>query len=319
MKKRISYFFNVIIILLLLAGCSCSNTLSHTHQYENNYVWPTCTEQGYTEHICSCGDNYRDNFVSVLGHCYDDWVVIKESTVNSEGIEEQTCQRCGNKNQQSIPKLIKTYLVKYYINGIYEAYTYVEEGKYAPYPLELVNKYYTISSYEDPSYKRSFSYFTPIYYDTNIYCTRRPNFYKNSCLNKSVVQYEDNIDILNNVVENIKVSYFKPAYLSFNVGEGETIIISTDSSYLNMTKNLMFSLSGEYGEVLNGGMFTRLERSEDCFGHSFIVMEFNQPGTYYVAVTYSQEAIKQSGIDFLTKFEYIFSATAIVDKGYLIN
>ena len=44
----------------------------HTHSYVSTLVAPTCTEQGYTEHVCSCGDSYKDTYVDATGHHYVD-------------------------------------------------------------------------------------------------------------------------------------------------------------------------------------------------------------------------------------------------------
>ena len=40
----------------------------HEHSYTKEVVPPTCTEKGYTEYICACGSNYRDNYVDPTGH-----------------------------------------------------------------------------------------------------------------------------------------------------------------------------------------------------------------------------------------------------------
>lgn len=41
------------------------------HNYSTiNVVKPTCTEQGYTEHICVCGKSYKDTYVDASGHSY---------------------------------------------------------------------------------------------------------------------------------------------------------------------------------------------------------------------------------------------------------
>ncbi len=51
----------------------------HIHSYSSTVTDPTCTAQGYTTHICSCGESYKDNYTSALGHNY------------SNG----KCSRCG--------------------------------------------------------------------------------------------------------------------------------------------------------------------------------------------------------------------------------
>lgn len=43
---------------------------AHTHSYDAIVTEPTCTEQGYTTHICVCGDSYVDSYVDALGHSY---------------------------------------------------------------------------------------------------------------------------------------------------------------------------------------------------------------------------------------------------------
>ncbi len=43
---------------------------SHTHSYTAAVTAPTCTAAGYTTHICSCGNSYKDTYVDALGHNY---------------------------------------------------------------------------------------------------------------------------------------------------------------------------------------------------------------------------------------------------------
>lgn len=50
------------------------------HNYEAVVVNPTCTEQGYTEYVCKCGDTYTENLVQATGH-----------NENAVGI----CKNCG--------------------------------------------------------------------------------------------------------------------------------------------------------------------------------------------------------------------------------
>ena len=40
----------------------------HTHFYTTSVVEPTCTEKGYTEYICECGESYKDDYVEVVEH-----------------------------------------------------------------------------------------------------------------------------------------------------------------------------------------------------------------------------------------------------------
>ena len=86
--KRIKFMFLVIVSLLLI-GCG------HKHNYNEKIIEPTCTEEGYTEYTCECGDTYKDNYITALGH----EEVIQESKVGTcteIGISQgKKCSRCG--------------------------------------------------------------------------------------------------------------------------------------------------------------------------------------------------------------------------------
>jgi len=54
-------------------GLTSEKTLSvevHIHAYTDTVTAPTCKEQGYTTHSCSCGHSYVDSYVDALGHSY---------------------------------------------------------------------------------------------------------------------------------------------------------------------------------------------------------------------------------------------------------
>ena len=44
----------------------------HEHDYKAVVTAPTCTEQGYTTHICECGASYVDAYTDALGHDWGD-------------------------------------------------------------------------------------------------------------------------------------------------------------------------------------------------------------------------------------------------------
>jgi putative cell wall-binding protein len=98
---------------------------THTHSYTSVITSPTCTEQGYTTYTCSsCGNSYKDTYVSALGHDYaepeyisreeghsykcsrcgdvkieacsfDEGTVLVEANPDQFGIKEHTCTLCG--------------------------------------------------------------------------------------------------------------------------------------------------------------------------------------------------------------------------------
>ena len=64
----------------------------HTHSYKAKTVPPTCTEKGFTEHSCSCGDSYRDSYTDALGHSFTEQSIA--ATCTSGGYTLRTCSRC---------------------------------------------------------------------------------------------------------------------------------------------------------------------------------------------------------------------------------
>ena len=65
------------------------------HNIETLIVEPTCELQGYTIDKCiNCTYNYDYNYVNSLGHNYNDWHIIKESTCSENGIKQKECLRC---------------------------------------------------------------------------------------------------------------------------------------------------------------------------------------------------------------------------------
>ncbi len=92
------------------------------HDIEKNVTPPTCTEEGYTTHICTrCGDSHTDSATEPLGHtskqeatCTEDEIcitcgviikprlehnytaVITPPTCTEEGYTTHTCEACGD-------------------------------------------------------------------------------------------------------------------------------------------------------------------------------------------------------------------------------
>ena len=67
------------------------------HNYESVVIPPTCTTQGYTDHICNnCGGNYFDSYVDATGHTSVSWVTEIQPTCTTMGIKHQVCDTCGS-------------------------------------------------------------------------------------------------------------------------------------------------------------------------------------------------------------------------------
>ena len=75
-----------------------------THNYTSTVTGPTCTERGYTTHVCGeCGDSYQDSYTDALGHSFGAWIVTTPATAAAAGQRERTCSRCGYKDTASYP------------------------------------------------------------------------------------------------------------------------------------------------------------------------------------------------------------------------
>ena len=86
------------------------STLPHTHTYEKVITAPTCTADGYTTYTCpACGDTYVSDYVSALGHSWDNGVVTVEPTEQTPGERKFTCARCSETKIEEIPVLEHTH------------------------------------------------------------------------------------------------------------------------------------------------------------------------------------------------------------------
>ncbi len=64
---------------------------------------PTCTEKGYTTHICTgCGASYVDSYTEVLGHDMNAWTQTKAPTCTEKGEEKRTCSRCDHSETREV-------------------------------------------------------------------------------------------------------------------------------------------------------------------------------------------------------------------------
>ena len=75
-------------------GKTVTEKVYHTHAYtETKTVAPTCTADGYTLHICSCGDSQKTDVISKTGH-----KAVKNTvapTCTAQGYTQETCTVCG--------------------------------------------------------------------------------------------------------------------------------------------------------------------------------------------------------------------------------
>lgn len=97
----------------LINGSTGDDKPTHTHQYEPCVVAPTCTEKGYTQYSCECGDRYRENETAAVGHSFGAWEVTQAATTQSEGRMERACRACGLTEQKTLDKLSETHTHSY--------------------------------------------------------------------------------------------------------------------------------------------------------------------------------------------------------------
>ncbi len=73
---------------------------SHEHNYTLVVTEPTCTEQGFTTHSCSCGVSYKDTYVDALNHEFLNYISDGNATYEKDGTKTATCNRegCGVKD-----------------------------------------------------------------------------------------------------------------------------------------------------------------------------------------------------------------------------
>lgn len=74
------------------------NTISKKeHSYTSRITAPTCTTQGFTEYHCVCGQQYTDDYVSVLDHSFFEYTSDKNATCFEDGTKSAVCEYgCGH-------------------------------------------------------------------------------------------------------------------------------------------------------------------------------------------------------------------------------
>ena len=77
--------------------CGITEGEPTTHSYYvSDYVYPTCSTDGYTLYVCDgCGISYMGDVVSRYGHVTGKWIVDKPASCTESGVKHTECQRCG--------------------------------------------------------------------------------------------------------------------------------------------------------------------------------------------------------------------------------
>lgn len=82
-------YHNYVDGICQYCGAEDPNHVPHEHAYhETQRVEPTCTEVGYIQHTCDCGDSYREP-LPATGHTWGEW------SPAGDGKEVRYCDACG--------------------------------------------------------------------------------------------------------------------------------------------------------------------------------------------------------------------------------
>ncbi|MBQ6979524.1 MAG: hypothetical protein IJQ07_02655 [Clostridia bacterium] len=119
----------LLLSLCVMSACcvfgfnACGDTNpSHTHEYTDMVVEPTCTKDGYVLHLCSCGYYFKED-VAKVSHDYE-WTITQEPTETEEGVNTGVCKLCGDIITENVPTLNHEH--KYVIS--FEKPTCTEQG-----------------------------------------------------------------------------------------------------------------------------------------------------------------------------------------------
>ena len=83
--KRLAFLFISFLTLGMCFGCA-----DNYREISCHVVQPTCTNEGYTEHVLINGYVYRDNFRKTIPHQF-----VKFELAGDNSIEYNICSSCG--------------------------------------------------------------------------------------------------------------------------------------------------------------------------------------------------------------------------------
>lgn len=86
---------------------------THVHEFAVAIVSPTCTEAGYTEYRCACGECYRQDEVAALGHRFGAWETVKAATATENGRQVRKCADCDIQEERDTEKLTPGHIHSY--------------------------------------------------------------------------------------------------------------------------------------------------------------------------------------------------------------
>ena len=93
-KRILSMLMVLVMAVSAFPLAMLAVNAAHEHIYFTRVIQPTCTQQGYTYHVCACGANFSDNTVPALGHDMKRTAVVAPTCTNA-GYFVDTCANCG--------------------------------------------------------------------------------------------------------------------------------------------------------------------------------------------------------------------------------
>lgn len=75
------------------------------HAYRDEITTPSCTQEGFTTHICTvCEHTFVDTYTEIAEHTYGEWTELKPATWREEGEQHRQCVDCAEEQTAVIPK-----------------------------------------------------------------------------------------------------------------------------------------------------------------------------------------------------------------------
>ena len=80
-------------------------TVKNHDWVKRNPIVESCTKNTIIEYSCRNCKSTKNETIKAKGHIFGSWNVIKDPTVDSEGVKEHICKTCGASEREAIPKL----------------------------------------------------------------------------------------------------------------------------------------------------------------------------------------------------------------------
>ena len=82
-----------VLALVLLAGCGATETI-HSHEYKEETMTLSCTQDAGTRYTCECGHSYMNVEIKAAGHQYESVLVNQKGDIPA--YTQHTCSVCGD-------------------------------------------------------------------------------------------------------------------------------------------------------------------------------------------------------------------------------